>query len=164
MQVRILLLLMLSLAGHMKLLRPSLRHASSDYWFNHLSETGQVSRLFYMLYWPSTTGRTKSYLLFNRFFRIYFLKKEVFYTKLKYSRVPQFDTSAGASASFLSGLYGFMICEKFGFELLDSGDFLFLVLYLFWFFLVGVTYVQLFNYPTSLARDFYNLCRSFFSK
>ena len=61
---------------------------------------------------------------------IYFLSKEVFYTKLKYSRVPQFDTSSGAAASFLSGLFGFMVCERFGFELLDSGDFLFIVLYL----------------------------------
>jgi membrane-anchored protein YejM (alkaline phosphatase superfamily) len=57
-----------------------------------------------------------------------------------------------------------MICEKFGFELLDSGDFLFMVLYLVWAFLVGVVYVQLFNYPTSLLKDFYTLCRSFFTK
>nr|ACX30946.1 hypothetical protein [Moneuplotes minuta] len=44
--------------------------------------------------------------------------------------MPQFDTSAGAAASFLSGLFGFMVCEKFGFELIDSGDFLFAILYL----------------------------------
>ncbi len=66
----------------------------------------------------------------NNDFIIYFLNKEVFYTKLKYSRVPQFDTSSGAAASFLSGLYGFMVCERFGFELIDSGDFLFAVLYI----------------------------------
>lgn len=164
MQVRLLPLLMLSLSGHMKLVRPSLRHASSNYWFNHLSETGSVSRFFYILYWPATNDQVSSVLLHHRFFRIYFIKKEVYYTKLKYSRVPQFDTSAGAAASFLSGLYGFMICEKFGFELLDSGDFLFMVLYLVWAFLVGVVYVQLFNYPTSLLKDFYTLCRSFFTK
>ena len=59
-----------------------------------------------------------------------FIRKESFYTKLKYSRVPQFDTSSGAVASLLSGFYGFLVCEKFGFELIDSGDFLFLVIYL----------------------------------
>lgn len=62
--------------------------------------------------------------------KLYPILKELYYTKLKYSRVPQFDTSAGAVASFISGMYGFMVCEKFGFELLDSGDFLFLLLYL----------------------------------
>lgn len=76
----------------------------------------------------SSTKENTSYR--NNDFIIYFLNKEVFYTKLKYSRVPQFDTSSGAAASFTSGLYGFMVCEKFGFELIDSGDFLFAVLYL----------------------------------
>lgn len=76
----------------------------------------------------SNTNSFCSY--FSADYTIYFLTKEVFYTKLKYSRVPQFDTSAGAAASFLSGLFGFMVCERFGFELIDSGDFLFFVIYL----------------------------------
>lgn len=43
--------------------------------------------------------------------------------------MPQFDTSSGAVASLISGFYGFLVCEKFGFELIDSGDFLFMLIY-----------------------------------
>ena len=32
-------------------------------------------------------------------------------------------------AALFAGLLGFLICEKFGFELLDGGDFLFFFLY-----------------------------------
>jgi len=62
-------------------------------------------------------------------FDINFLKKEKLYTKLKYSRVPQYDIVSGGSAALLSGFLGFLICEKFGFELLDSGDFYILFMY-----------------------------------
>ena len=62
-------------------------------------------------------------------FDIYFLKKEKIYTKLKYSRVPQYDIVSGGSAALLAGFLGFLICEKYGFELLDSGDFYFLFMY-----------------------------------
>jgi hypothetical protein len=93
-------------------------------------------------------------------FNIYFFKKEIFYTKLKYSRVPQFDTSAGAVASFLSGMYGFMVCEKFGFELLDSGDFLFVVIYLVVFSLVVTSLVGVFNTTTSLFNSFISIFKS----
>jgi hypothetical protein len=93
-------------------------------------------------------------------FNIYFFKKEIFYTKLKYSRVPQFDTSAGAVASFLSGMYGFMVCEKFGFELLDSGDFLFVVIYLVVFSLIVTALVGVFNTTTSLFNSFISIFKS----
>jgi hypothetical protein len=53
---------------------------------------------------------------------IFFIRKERAYTKLKYSRVPQYDTSSNASAALLAGLLGFIISEKFGFEMVDSGD------------------------------------------
>jgi hypothetical protein len=53
---------------------------------------------------------------------VFFLRKEKTYTKLKYSRVPQYDTSSNASAALLAGLLGFIISEKFGFEMVDSGD------------------------------------------
>jgi len=73
----------------------------------------------------------KSYrIFFKNLFDINFLRKEKIYTKLKYSRVPQYDTVSGASAALLAGFLGFLICEKFGFELLDSGDFYFLFMYL----------------------------------
>ena len=52
------------------------------------------------------------------------------YTKLKYSRVPQYDIVSGGAAALLAGFLGFLITEKFGFELIDSGDFYFLFMYL----------------------------------
>ncbi len=62
-------------------------------------------------------------------FNINFLRKERIYTKLKYSRVPQYDIVSGGAALLFGGFLGFLICEKFGFELLDSGDFYFLFMY-----------------------------------
>jgi len=56
-------------------------------------------------------------------FDINFLRKERIYTKLKYSRSPAYDTVSGGLAALLSGFIGFLIQEKFGLELLDSGDF-----------------------------------------
>jgi hypothetical protein len=63
-------------------------------------------------------------------FDINFLKKEKMYTKLKYSRVPQYDIVSGGVAALFAGFLGFLICEKFGFELLDSGDFYILFMYI----------------------------------
>ena len=51
------------------------------------------------------------------------LRKERLYTKLKYSRSPAYDIVSGGSAALLSGFIGFLVSEKFGFELVDSGDF-----------------------------------------
>lgn len=51
------------------------------------------------------------------------LRRERLYTKLKYSRTPAFDIVSGGAAALLAGLIGFLVCEKFGLELLDSGDF-----------------------------------------
>lgn len=62
-------------------------------------------------------------------FDINFLRKERIYTKLKYSRVPQYDIVSGGAALLFGGFLGFLICEKFGFELIDSGDFYFLFMY-----------------------------------
>ena len=94
-------------------------------------------------------------------YTIYFLTKEVFYTKLKYSRVPQFDTSSGAVASFLSGLFGFMVCERFGFELLDSGDFLFLIIYFISFCFLVSLLIGIMGASNNWGSDFYNFCLSF---
>lgn len=66
-------------------------------------------------------------------FNIMFFKKEKLYTKLKYSRVPQYDLSAGAGAAILSGFLGYLITEKFGVELVDSGDFWVFFMYLCFF-------------------------------
>lgn len=54
---------------------------------------------------------------------INFLKKEFAFTKLKYSRSPQYDAVSGGFAALLAGFVGFLISEKFGIELVDSGDF-----------------------------------------
>lgn len=54
---------------------------------------------------------------------IHFIRKEVIYTKLKYSRCPQYDIVSGGLAALLSAFIGFLISEKFGLELVDSGDF-----------------------------------------
>lgn len=56
-------------------------------------------------------------------FDIHFLRKEKLYTKLKYSRCPQYDIVSGGFAAILAGFIGFLISEKFGIELVDSGDF-----------------------------------------
>jgi hypothetical protein len=59
-----------------------------------------------------------------------FLRKERLYTKLKYSRSPAYDIVSGGSAAMLAGFLGFLISEKFGFELVDSGDFYYLFMYI----------------------------------
>jgi len=64
---------------------------------------------------------------------IFFLRKEKIYTKLKYSRCPQYDMVSGGLAALLAAFIGFLICEKFGLELLDSGDFYFAFMYAVFF-------------------------------
>ena len=62
-------------------------------------------------------------------FDINFLRKERLYTKLKYSRSPAYDIVSGGFAALFAGLLGFLTSEKFGFELVDSGDFYYLFMY-----------------------------------
>ena len=52
-----------------------------------------------------------------------FIKRESLYTKLKYSRSPAYDIVSGGAAAFLAEFIGFLVSEKFGIELVDSGDF-----------------------------------------
>ena len=52
------------------------------------------------------------------------------YTKLKYSRSPAYDTVSGGAAAILAGFLGFLISEKFGYELVDSGDFYYAFMYI----------------------------------
>jgi hypothetical protein len=61
---------------------------------------------------------------------INFLRKERLYTKLKYSRSPAYDIVSGGAAALLAGFLGFLISEKFGYELVDSGDFYYLFMYI----------------------------------
>jgi hypothetical protein len=62
-----------------------------------------------------------------------FLRKERLYTKLKYSRSPAYDIVSGGAAAIFAGLLGFLISEKFGLELVDSGDFYYLFMYCVFF-------------------------------
>lgn len=78
-------------------------------------------------------GLGKSSSFFN-IFNINFLKKERSYCKLKYSRTPKFDIVSGGLAAFLSAFLGFLVSEKFGIELVDSGDFYYLFMYFVFFF------------------------------
>lgn len=66
----------------------------------------------------------------NDIININFLRKERLYTKLKYSRSPAYDIVSGGAAAILAGFIGFLISEKFGFELVDSGDFYYLFIYI----------------------------------
>ena len=68
--------------------------------------------------------------LFYSLININFLRKERLYTKLKYSRTPAFDIVSGGLALLLAGFLGFLISEKYGFELGDSGDFYYLFMYI----------------------------------
>ena len=59
-----------------------------------------------------------------------FLRREFLYTKLKYSRSPAYDIVSGGAAAIFAGFLGFLVSEKFGLELVDSGDFYFLIMYI----------------------------------
>jgi hypothetical protein len=72
----------------------------------------------------STTDTLKNLVNIN------FLRKERLYTKLKYSRSPAYDIVSGGAAALLAGFLGFLVSEKYGFELVDSGDFYYLFMYL----------------------------------
>ena len=79
----------------------------------------------------SYAGQQGNYL--NTWFNavnINFLRKERLYTKLKYSRSPAYDIVSGGAAALLAGFFGFLISEKFGYELVDSGDFYYLFMYI----------------------------------
>jgi hypothetical protein len=51
------------------------------------------------------------------------------HNKLKYTRTISFDVVSGGAAALFSAFLGAMICDKFGMELLDSGDFFILCIF-----------------------------------
>ena len=73
--------------------------------------------------WSSNSANLPKRSLTSTLFTIHFLRKEKLYTKLKYSRCPQYDIVSGGFAAIFAGFIGFLISEKFGIELVDSGDF-----------------------------------------
>lgn len=91
-------------------------------------------------------------IIFKNSDNIIFLKKERTYTKLKYSRVTQADIVSGGVAAFFSAFLGYLISEKFGFELIDSGDFYIFIMYLI--FLIGSLRMWLkFNNNVNLIQN-----------
>jgi hypothetical protein len=81
---------------------------------------------------------------------INFLRKERLYTKLKYSRVASYDLVGGGSALFFGGLLGFLATEKFGIELVDSGDFYYLFMYGVFVVLAFKSFITVINPKRSL--------------
>lgn len=79
--------------------------------------------------WP-LKKREQSPFLGSQLFDINYIKREKVYTKLKYSRSPQYDIVSGGVAALLSAFIGFLISEKFGYELPDSGDFYIVFMYI----------------------------------
>jgi hypothetical protein len=84
-------------------------------------------------------------------FNIWFLRKEKCYTKLKYSRTPAFDIISGGVAALFAGFLGFLVCEKFGFELLDSGDFYMLLMYIIFFIFSCRLWLRVLSASTSMS-------------
>lgn len=104
------------------------------YMYLNLSDSQYMKRgLKYLFhkYKNADTGANSTYQLntVNNLLNINFLRKERLYTKLKYSRSPAFDIVSGGAAALLAGFIGFLISEKFGYELADSGDFYYLFMY-----------------------------------
>jgi hypothetical protein len=83
---------------------------------------------------------------FFNLFDINFLKKEKIYTKLKYSRVPQYDIVSGGAAALFGGFLGFLVAEKYGFELIDSGDFYFIFMYVVFLSFALRLFIKLFSF------------------
>ena len=74
---------------------------------------------------------------------INFIRKEFVYTKLKYSRSPAYDAVSGGFAALLAGFIGFLISEKFGIELVDSGDFFIAFMYAVFVVFIGRMVIHL---------------------
>lgn len=104
------------------------------YMYLNLSDTQYTKRglkyLFHKYKNTNTTSAVNTNLnTVHNLLNINFLRKERLYTKLKYSRSPAFDIVSGGAAALLAGFIGFLISEKFGYELADSGDFYYLFMY-----------------------------------
>jgi len=121
-------------AKTLKYLMKYSKHKSRDsYMYINLSTNQYNQRnMKYLLTKYNTTEHSLS-SSHNTWFNIVnvnFLRKERLYTKLKYSRSPAFDIVSGGAAALLAAFIGFLISEKFGYELVDSGDFYFLFMYI----------------------------------
>jgi len=104
------------------------------YMYVNLSDTQYMKRsikhLFHKYNKSNNTHKNENTLnTVQNLINVNFLRKERLYTKLKYSRSPAFDIVSGGAAALLAGFIGFLISEKFGYELVDSGDFYYAFMY-----------------------------------
>ena len=98
----------------------TIKHSQQTKKMNLLILTPSLSKSY-------ETSNTTNFL--KNQINIHFLRKERLYTKLKYSRSPAYDIVSGGAAALLAAFVGFLISEKFGFELVDSGDFYYFFMY-----------------------------------
>lgn len=94
--------------------------------------------------------------LINNLIQINFIKTEQVYTKLKYSRVPIYDIVSGGSACIFAGFIGFLVSEKFGFEITDSLDIFILYFYVLFISLMLFIYYKNILYNYNLWYNFIN--------
>jgi hypothetical protein len=107
----------------------------------------------------SSKGKEKtlsSSLSFYNIFDINFIKRERLYTKLKYSRSPAYDIVSGGAAAFLAAFIGFLVSEKFGIELVDSGDFYTAFMYSVFIGLSFKPFMKILQFSRSLTSSFIN--------
>ena len=90
------------------------------------------------------------------FIKINFIKTEQVYTKLKYSRVPIYDIISGGSACLFAGFIGFLISEKFGFEIIDSLDIFILYFYVLFISLLMFIFYKNILYNYNVWNNFIN--------
>ena len=92
----------------------------------------------------------------HNFIKINFIKTEQVYTKLKYSRAPIYDIISGGSACLLAGFIGFLISEKFGFEIIDSLDIFILYFYILFISLLMFIFYKNMLYNYNVWYNFIN--------
>jgi hypothetical protein len=115
----------------------NVNHANTYRWVNFLKTNSPLSQsknntllpIINQSTFNSQKGNIVSSFSYENLININFLRYERLYTKLKYSRSPAFDIVSGGAAAIFAGFLGFLISEKFGFELVDSGDFYYLFMY-----------------------------------
>jgi hypothetical protein len=91
-----------------------------------------------------------------------FIKRESLYTKLKYSRSPAYDIVSGGAAAFLAAFIGFLVSEKFGIELVDSGDFYIAFMFAVFLGLAIKPFMRILNAPIKLTNIVIKSAKSVF--
>lgn len=88
--------------------------------------------------------------------KINFIKSEQVYTKLKYSRIPIYDIVSGGCACMFASFIGFLVSEKFGFEITDSLDIFMLYFYVLFISLLLFIFYKNILYNYNIWYNFIN--------